>query len=304
MRPAGDQGKFTVSTDLADGKVRVTVTALDQNDEFKNFLNMGGSVVGPDMKPIDLKIRQTAPGRYVGEFDSPESGSYFLMLSPGAGMAPILSGVNVPYSPEYLDRESNEGLIHALASLVTKGSGPGELIEDRRNRGTEALLQFNPYRHNLVKASSSQDIWHLLMLAAAGLFFADVFVRRVQISFAWLPPLLARARDLVLRREAAPAPVETIERLRSRKAAIAQQIEAHRAATRFEPTPDTPAPSTDTLGEVGGATTGAPSGTTPPPRKSSAPASAEQAEQEDEYTSRLLRAKKEALKDRKDDGSK
>jgi len=302
MRPAGDQGKFTVNTDLADGKVRVTVTALDQNDEFKNFLNIGGSVVGPDMKPIDLKIRQTAPGRYVGEFDSPESGSYFLMLSPGGGMAPILSGVNVPYSPEYLDRESNEGLIRALASLVTKGSGPGEVIEDRRNRGMEALLQFNPYRHNLMKATSSQDIWHLLMLVAAGLFFADVFVRRVQISFAWLPPLLARARDFVLRREAAPAPVETIERLRSRKAAIAQQIEAHRAATRFEPTPDAPSPGVDTLGEIGAAADGAGSAT--PPRKSTAPASPQQAEQEDEYTSRLLRAKKQAIKDRKDGGSK
>lgn len=304
MRPSGDQGKFTVNTDLADGKVRVTVTALDKNDEFLNFLNMGGSVVGPDMKPIDLKIRQTAPGRYVGEFTSPESGSYFLMLSPGAGMAPILSGVNVPYSPEYLDRETNEGLVKALASLVTKGSGPGELIEDRRGRGTEALLQFDPYRHNLMKASSSQDIWHLLMLAAAGLFFADVFVRRVQISFAWLPPLLAKVRDFVLRREAAPVPIETIERLRSRKAAIAQQIEAHRAATRFEPTPDAPAPGADTLGEIGGTAASAASGATLPTRKSTAPASAEQAEQEDEYTSRLLRAKKQAIKDRKDGGPK
>ena len=217
-------------------------------------------------------------------------------------MAPILSGVNVPYSPEYLDRETNEGLVKALASLVTKGSGPGELIEDRRGRGTEGLLQFDPFRHNLMKASSSQDIWHLLMLVAAGLFFADVFVRRVQISFAWLPPLLAKARDFVLRREAAPAPVETIERLRSRKAAIAQQIEAHRAATRFEPTPDGPAPGADTLGEIGGAV--AASAKMPPVHKSTAPASPEQAEQEDEYTGRLLRAKKQAIKDRKDDGSK
>ena len=38
MRPAGDQGKFTVTTDLENGKVRVTVTALDKDDEFLNFL--------------------------------------------------------------------------------------------------------------------------------------------------------------------------------------------------------------------------------------------------------------------------
>ena len=53
-----------------DGKVRVVVTALDKDDEFLNFLNMGGTVVGPDMKPLDLRIKQTAPGRYVGEFDA------------------------------------------------------------------------------------------------------------------------------------------------------------------------------------------------------------------------------------------
>ena len=37
------------------------------------------------MKPIDLDIKQTAPGRYVGEFDAKETGSYLVMVSPGAG---------------------------------------------------------------------------------------------------------------------------------------------------------------------------------------------------------------------------
>jgi hypothetical protein len=92
--------------------------------------------------------------------------------------------------------------------------------------------------------------------------------------------------------------------LRSRKAAIAQQIEASRAATRFEPIADAPAPGTDTLGEIAGTAASATSGATPRTRKSTAPASPEQAEQEDEYTSRLLRAKKQAIKDRKDDGPK
>ena len=116
------------------------------------------------------------------------------------------------------------------------------MIEDRKDEGLPALLKFDTYRHNLIKASSSQDVWHYLLLAAACLFFADVFVRRVQVSFAWLPPMLGRVRDRVLRREAKAAPAETIERLRSRKAAISQQIEERRAAARFEPTPDAPAP--------------------------------------------------------------
>ena len=34
MRPVNEEGKFTVATDVKDGKVRVVVTALDKNDEF------------------------------------------------------------------------------------------------------------------------------------------------------------------------------------------------------------------------------------------------------------------------------
>ena len=308
MRPAGDQGKFTTTTDLENGKVRVTITALNKDDEFLNFLNMSGSVVGPDMKPIDLKLRQTAPGRYVGEFDSPQSGSYFMMLSPGAGMSPILSGVNVPYSAEYLDRETNEGLLKSLAELKPKGSEPGQVIEDRKNEGLPGLLKADTFRHNLIKASSSQDVWHYLLLAAACLFFADVFVRRVQVSFAWLPPMLGRVRDRVLRREAKAAPAETIERLRSRKAAISQQIEERRAAARFEPTPDAPPPDLESL-SLGG--TGRGAGEKPASSKGSGAdagkpipgQSPEPKKEDDDYTSRLLRAKREARKDQRDDRS-
>ena len=42
MRPAGDSGKFTMATEVADGQVRVVVNALDKNDEFVNFLGHDG----------------------------------------------------------------------------------------------------------------------------------------------------------------------------------------------------------------------------------------------------------------------
>ncbi len=294
-----------MTTDLENGKVRVTVTALDKNDEFLNFLSMSGSVVGPDMKPIDLKIRQTAPGRYVGEFDSPQSGSYFLMLNPGAGMAPILSGVNVPYSAEYLDRETNEGLIHGLASLPAKGTNEaGQVIEDKKGTGLPALLEFDTYRHNFAKATSSQDIWHLLMLVAACLFFADVFVRRVHVSFEWLPPLLGRVRDRILRREPEPVQVEVIERLRSRKAAVAAQIEERRAGARFEPPPDAPAPDIGTLSQGGEGQREKDSGGRGGSASPGVPPQSEAEKAADDYTSRLLKAKKKVWEDRGDEGPK
>ncbi len=89
MRPVGGSGKFTVATDIADGQVRVVVNALDKNDEFLNFLSMNATAVGPDMKPIPLRIEQTSPGRYVGSFPARDAGSYFLTLNPGTGQAPL-----------------------------------------------------------------------------------------------------------------------------------------------------------------------------------------------------------------------
>ena len=40
MRPGGDHGKFTLSTEVQNGKVQVVVTALDKENDFLNFLNM------------------------------------------------------------------------------------------------------------------------------------------------------------------------------------------------------------------------------------------------------------------------
>ena len=71
MRPAGGSGKFTVATEVADGQVRVVVNALDKNDEFLNFLSMNATAVGPDMKPVPMRIEQTSPGRYVGTLPGP-----------------------------------------------------------------------------------------------------------------------------------------------------------------------------------------------------------------------------------------
>jgi hypothetical protein len=189
--------------------------------------------------------------------------------------------------------------------LQPKGATePGQVIEDKQGTGLPALLEFDPYRHNLTKASSSQDIWHLLMLVAAYLFFADVFVRRVHISFDWLPTLMGRVRDKILRRQPEAAPVEMIERLRSRKAAVAAQIEERRAGARFEPSPDAPAPDIGTLSPGG---RGQGEGDAGRSGETARPGVAPQKEAEkeaDDYTSRLLKAKKKVWEERGDEGPK
>jgi len=291
MRPVGDTGKFTLSTDVEDGKVKVVVTALDKDDEFLNFLNLGGSVIGPDMKPVELEMKQTAPGRYVGEFPATAKGSSFIMLSPGPGHSPIRAGVSVPYSDEFRDRETNDPLLDALASMKPKGGKPGAVIEPKTSSTDVAtiikqMLDTNPFRHDLPKATSNQDIWPLLALSACVVFFADVFTRRVNVSFAWVPPLMVKARDKIMRRESAPAESKVMDRLRSRKAEVAESLDQRRAAARFEPTPDAPPP--ESLAEQ----TAMPTSPLPPKPKTAEGSLTPEQKDEESYTSRLLKAKK------------
>jgi hypothetical protein len=196
MRPLGDTGKFSVALDQRDGRVRATVTALDKNDEFLNFLNISGAALDPKLNPIDVKIEQVGPGRYVTEFPATAAGSYFLTLNPGTGYTPLLAGVNVPYSPEYRDRETNEALLLSLVRLRPKDGGEGKVIEGRLAPGTDFsdMLKTDTFRHDLAKAVSSQNVWPWVLVLGSVLFLADVFVRRVQVSFDWLRPVWAAIR--------------------------------------------------------------------------------------------------------------
>lgn len=298
MRPTGEGGKFTVSTDNRDGKVRVVVTALDKDDEFLNFLNLSSLVVGPDMKPIDLEMKQTAPGRYIGEFDAKKTGSYLLMVSPGPGKAPIRAGMSVPYSDEFRERETNETLLSSMAHVVPQQGAAGKVIDAPLNLPPDerlaTLLDTNPFRRDLAPATSSQGVWHLLVLGASCLFFFDVFVRRVTVSFDWVRPLTSGAFDRILGRQARPDVAATIERLRSRKAEVAVQLEQKRAALRFEPTAEVSG-SAESLKDL----IAQPDQSASQQDKKQASLTPEQ--EEESYTTRLLKAKQKARDELKKD---
>ena len=294
MRPPADEGNFTVATDVEEGEVRVAITALDKDDEFLNFLDLSASVVrpGPELDTSELKIEQTAPGRYEGTFPARDAGSYFIMVSPGAGKAPIRTGVNVPYSDEFRSRATNEALLDRLAGLVPEGGAAGRRIEGPESfDDVKPYLAVNTFRHDLSKAKSSQPVWHYLVLAGCCLFFFDVFVRRVQVGFGWVPALAGRIRDGLFGRKAEPEEIEVIERLRTSKAEVGDRVEQLRAGARFEPSPGT---ATDVEGLE--ALERRPTPAKPAPH----PPSLAQEPEEESYTERLLKAKKRAWEKRKE----
>jgi hypothetical protein len=247
--------------------------------------------VGPDLKkPLLVEIEQTAPGRYVGSFEARQAGSYFVTIDTGRATAPIRAGVDVPYSDEFRDRDSNDGLLRQLAGTVPKGGSGGKLIEDSGNaEPLQGLLAIDTFRHDLPIVRSMREIWHWMLLLASCVFLSDVFFRRVHVHFGWLPPLAARCRDWILRRQPQPARPQYIERLRSRKAEVAGQLEQLRGGMRFE-SPETIVRS-ESLAEVIAENTVA---ATP----AAAPSLTPEQPAEESYTERLLRAKKKALEDR------
>ncbi len=293
MRPSGEQGKFTVASEFRDGRVEVVVTALDENEEFLNFLNMALTVVGPDLETFEAPVRQVAPGRYIADFAADQSGSYFLNLSPGPDYGRIRAGVNVPYSPEFRDRETNRALLLSLASLKPRGGEAGAVVDgDLSQRTFTDLLKHDTFRHTLTKAMSASDVWPYLLLVAAFLFFAEVFLRRVQVGFGWLRAV-GRWISATIFRRPQEAPVEqNLERLRRRKRDVSEGIDQRRAAARFEPEPDVE-PSADPVEMLPGA------GPQPPRPTGPAATTPDAASEDEAYTSRLLEAKRKAQRGRK-----
>ena len=76
-----------------------------------------------------------------------------------------------------------------------------------------------------------------MLLFGSCLFFFDVLIRRVSLNFTWVMPAAVRLRDRLTGRQLGPVTEPFIQRLSTRKAEIAEQIEQRKAAARFEPEP-------------------------------------------------------------------
>ena len=285
MRPTGDTGKFTVATQVRDGEVQVVVNALGQDDSFLNFLDMNASALDPDLKPIALRMRQTAPGRYIGTFPADRAGSYFVNVVPAAGTAPLTTGVTVPYSEEFRVRESNQALMQTLASLEPRGGEAGQVLPPLETTPSEQLVDANTFRGGLALARSIRDAWPWFVLAGCCLFLGDVFVRRVAINFDWVGAGLRKLRGAEKDKESVAT--ARLDQLKKNKAALDDSLEKRRASVRFEPTTaDLKAGNeVDTLEEKPGAL------------KSKLPEAEKLSESEGpSYTERLLEAKRKARK--------
>lgn len=207
MRPTGDTGQFSISSTTRDGEVEVVVNALSDDDAYLNFLDVQATVIAPDLTSVPLRLRQSAPGRYVGSFPATQTGSYFVNVIPGIGNPPLSTGVSVPYSSEYRIRKSNLSLIDALAGQAPTGGTTGQVFPALDTSTNARNPNANPFRAGLAPARRMQDAWPWFVLVASCVLLGDIFIRRVAIR---LDLLTAQGK---MQQKASEADLQKQERL-------------------------------------------------------------------------------------------
>ena len=234
MRPITEDANFSVATELKDGKARITVTALNDKEEFLDFLDIYGSGIG-GKETTDLRFSQVGPGRYVAEQEITRQGDWLFTIFPGKGYQRLMTGVSVPYSKEYSDRQSNLALLKSMARLEPRDGEAGQL-SDVSLKASEMnnLMELNTFRPTLTSSVSIQDFWPWLVAICGVVFFGDVFIRRVAVSFDWVGVLWQKMMSRFFGRPAEDR-TSSMSRLQSRKAEIEKEIETRRSSVKFSP---------------------------------------------------------------------
>lgn len=172
---------YQVRMDIDGTKGHVTVDAVDDAGQFRNFLQIAGTVITPSLKSVPLAMRQTSPGRYEADFEATEPGTYMMGASSGktagasagagaesGGSDLLTAGTTMSFSPEFQNSKSNEPLLYRLADLTH-----GRVLDEKSQ----------VFVHNRQTYAEPRPLWPALFMWAIFLFLLDVFVRRVMVGW-------------------------------------------------------------------------------------------------------------------------
>ncbi len=308
MRPA-DRGNLTLNVRREEGRIKVVVDALDKENQFLNFLRIQGNVVNPDLKSAPVELVQTAPGRYEASIENADaSGNYFVNLGyrgPDKVQGVISTGVSIPYSDEYRELRSNPTTLETIATLTDGQSVSWKSLPDGRVDLPHTVAGADHFRRDpgLINPRSFAALWPSLLWLAACLFLGDVAVRRLAVDVDRIKQAAAREWRK-LRGEDEATASDYMDKLRSRKAEVDEQLDRSRTATstRAEVAPDLF--PTDSAGSVGEPLLEGALGDRPRPAdRPSAPgmSSGPKEPEKQSYTNRLLKAKQRVWEERDQD---
>ena len=231
-----ENADFTTEIAVDKGEGHVTVEALDDKGEYRNFLSLQSVVVSPKGERETIRLEQTGPGRYEAHFPTKEVGSYLLNLmelKDGKIRSSQVAGASVNYSPEFSATEPNVNLLKRLADLTG-----GKLLDPMN-------LADNPFLHDRRRTFQPRDLWEWLLKLAVILFVLDVGIRRIQVDRdEWLKATATLRRGLLFWRPV-PRRVEADESLDA-LLARRDQVRARQTAPA-EPNPELFRPQTQAV---------------------------------------------------------
>ncbi len=299
-----ENADFTTDLSIEKGEGHLSVEALDQQGEYRNFLNLQSVVIGPKGERSTVRLEQTGPGRYEAKFPTREVGSYLLNLmelKDGKLAGAQAIGASVNYSPEFTAPDANLPLLRRLAE-----AGDGRLLQPPAaapNAGQPAPIPpgENPFLHQRRRTFQPVDWWETLLQVAILLFVLDVGLRRIQLERDELSRLLSWAKRTALFWKGIPRPAEADQSLAS---LLARRDEVRSKTTSAEPRADLFQP-TQPPAVAGPAAPPA----SPEPARASIPNPSEpspagspdkpgQPNEPESMASRLLEAKRKARKNR------
>ncbi len=281
-----DNADFTTDVSVERGEGQISVEALDENGNFRNFLNLQAIVVSPKGERQTLQLDQTGPGHYEASFPTREVGAYLIHLmdmQDGQIRGAQVLGASVNYSPEFNATEPNLNLLHRLAE-----SGEGKMLD-------LSAPSDSPFLHNREKTFQPLDLWQWLLRFAIIVFPIDVGIRRIQLD----PEELRRAwlwlRRRVLFWKGTPRPAEAEESLAallSRR----DQVRSSQTAPAMQPDPSLFQPEDTAASPISPPSTAFATAVAEPKAEPPPPPAAEPPKVPDRTTttSRLLEAKKRA----------
>jgi Ca-activated chloride channel family protein len=171
-------------------KATVTMDAIDPAGKFLNQATTEATIIDPQLGQRKLELKQTAPGRYVAEFDTPASGAYHLNLTQKTAGGTLLHqqtrGLIVGYPDELRLHPTNNDLLKSLADSTAGRFNP--LPEDLFATASSTASKSATSGEAASAARTVQrttPLWPYLATAALILFILDVALRRIDFSLWW-----------------------------------------------------------------------------------------------------------------------
>src|SRR5947199_3006519 len=75
-----ENADFTTEVNVEKGEGQINVEALDEQGNYRNFLNLQTIVVSPKGEHQTVRLEQTGPGHYEAHFPTKEIGAYLLNI--------------------------------------------------------------------------------------------------------------------------------------------------------------------------------------------------------------------------------